>query len=84
MQSSQTPVLAGLTLPRNLLPSTEIATLRVQAFCDVTVWRDRRDQIQRMRAIVRDQYGSPDVLQLEEIAQPEVDDCDQLARVRAA
>jgi NADPH:quinone reductase-like Zn-dependent oxidoreductase len=37
-----------------------------------------------MKAIVRDQYGSPDVLRLEEIAQPVVQDHDVLVRVRAA
>jgi NADPH:quinone reductase-like Zn-dependent oxidoreductase len=37
-----------------------------------------------MKAIVRDSYGSPDVLRLEEIAQPVVQDREVLVRVRAA
>jgi NADPH:quinone reductase-like Zn-dependent oxidoreductase len=37
-----------------------------------------------MKAIVRDQYGAPDVLRLEEIDQPTVGDSDVLVRVRAA
>ena len=37
-----------------------------------------------MKAIVRDRYGSPDVLTLEEIAKPAVKDGDVLVRVRAA
>ena len=37
-----------------------------------------------MKAIVRDRYGSPDVLTLEEIAKPVVKDNDVLVRVRAA
>jgi len=37
-----------------------------------------------MRAIVRHQYGSPDVLELGEIAMPAVSDRDVLVRVRAA
>jgi NADPH:quinone reductase-like Zn-dependent oxidoreductase len=37
-----------------------------------------------MKAIVRDQYGAPDVLRLVEIDQPTVGDSDVLVRVRAA
>jgi NADPH:quinone reductase-like Zn-dependent oxidoreductase len=37
-----------------------------------------------MKAIVRDQYGSPDVLMLQEIPQPVVRDREVLVRVRAA
>jgi NADPH:quinone reductase-like Zn-dependent oxidoreductase len=37
-----------------------------------------------MRAIVRDRYGSPDVLELKDIAKPLVDDDGVLVRVRAA
>ncbi len=37
-----------------------------------------------MQAIVRDRYGSPDVLELEEVAQPELADDGVLVRVRAA
>ena len=37
-----------------------------------------------MKAIVRDRYGSPDVLRLEEIEKPVVKDQDVLVRVRAA
>jgi NADPH:quinone reductase-like Zn-dependent oxidoreductase len=36
-----------------------------------------------MKAIVRDRYGSPDVLELREIDQPEVTDGEVLVRVRA-
>jgi NADPH:quinone reductase-like Zn-dependent oxidoreductase len=37
-----------------------------------------------MRAIVRDTYGSPDVLELQEIDKPDVTDDEVLVRVRAA
>jgi NADPH:quinone reductase-like Zn-dependent oxidoreductase len=37
-----------------------------------------------MRAIVRDTYGSPDVLELQEIDKPNVTDDEVLVRVRAA
>jgi NADPH:quinone reductase-like Zn-dependent oxidoreductase len=37
-----------------------------------------------MKALVRDQYGSPDVLRLEDIAQPVIHDREVLVRVRAA
>ena len=37
-----------------------------------------------MRAIVRDTYGSPDVLELQEIDKPEVADDEMLVRVYAA
>jgi len=37
-----------------------------------------------MRAIVRDTYGSPDVLELQEIEKPDVTDDEVLVRVRAA
>ena len=37
-----------------------------------------------MKAIVRDQYGSPEVLRLDEVARPTVRDNDVLVRVRAA
>jgi NADPH:quinone reductase-like Zn-dependent oxidoreductase len=37
-----------------------------------------------MKAIVQDTYGSPDVLQLRDIAKPEIGDDDVLVRVRAA
>jgi NADPH:quinone reductase-like Zn-dependent oxidoreductase len=37
-----------------------------------------------MRAIVRESYGSPDILELREVAKPEVADDDVLVRIRAA
>ena len=37
-----------------------------------------------MKAIIQDQYGSPDVLTLQEIAKPEIGDDDVLVRVHAA
>lgn len=37
-----------------------------------------------MKAIVRDEYGSPDVLALEDVARPEVGDESVLVRIRAA
>ncbi len=37
-----------------------------------------------MRAIVRHEYGSPDVLELEEIEEPKVGDHDVLVKVHAA
>jgi NADPH:quinone reductase-like Zn-dependent oxidoreductase len=37
-----------------------------------------------MKAIVQDKYGSPDVLELEDINKPEIDDDDVLVRVLAA
>ena len=37
-----------------------------------------------MKAIVQDEYGSPDVLRVDEIDQPEVGDSDVLIRVHAA
>jgi NADPH:quinone reductase-like Zn-dependent oxidoreductase len=37
-----------------------------------------------MRAIVRDTYGSPDVLELRDIAKPGIADDEVLVRVRAA
>lgn len=37
-----------------------------------------------MKAIVRDRYGSPDVLELQEVEQPELGDDGVLVRVRAA
>ena len=37
-----------------------------------------------MKAIVRDQYGSPEVLRLDEVARPTLRDTDVLVRVRAA
>src|SRR4051794_9316484 len=37
-----------------------------------------------MRAIVQDQYGSPDVLQLRDVDKPVVKDDEALVRVRAA
>ena len=37
-----------------------------------------------MKAIVRDRYGSPDVLELEEVERPELADDGVLVRVRAA
>src|SRR5512133_2351986 len=37
-----------------------------------------------MKAIVQDQYGSPDVLALQEVDRPEIGDEDVLVRVRAA
>ncbi|GII14783.1 NADPH:quinone reductase [Planomonospora parontospora subsp. antibiotica] len=42
------------------------------------------DRRTTMRAIVRDRYGSPDVLRLEEIGRPEAGDDEVLVRVRAA
>jgi NADPH:quinone reductase-like Zn-dependent oxidoreductase len=37
-----------------------------------------------MRAVVRDRYGSPDVLTLDEVEKPELEDAGVLVRVRAA
>src|SRR2546427_12503679 len=37
-----------------------------------------------MKAVVRDRYGSTDVLQLEEVARPVVNDGEVLVRVHAA
>lgn len=37
-----------------------------------------------MRAVVRDEYGGPDVLKIEDIDKPELVDDGALARVRAA
>jgi len=37
-----------------------------------------------MKAIIQDQYGSPDVLELQEVDRPEIGDDDVLVRVRAA
>ena len=37
-----------------------------------------------MKAIVRDKYGSPDVLDVQEVEQPELADDGVLVRVRAA
>ena len=37
-----------------------------------------------MKAIFRDEYGSPDVLQLRDIDKPEITDDEVLLRVRAA
>src|SRR5438552_3315962 len=37
-----------------------------------------------MKAIVRDRYGSPDVLELKDVKKPEIDDDSVLVRVRAA
>lgn len=37
-----------------------------------------------MKAIIQDQYGSPDVLELQEVDMPEIGDDDVLVRVRAA
>src|SRR5947207_12119957 len=37
-----------------------------------------------MKAIVRDRYGSPDVLELKDVKKPEIDDDSILVRVRAA
>ena len=37
-----------------------------------------------MKAIVRDRYGSPDVLELQEVDEPELADDGVLVRVRAA
>ena len=37
-----------------------------------------------MKAIVRDRYGSPDVLELKDVKKPEIDDDGVLVRVRAA
>ena len=41
-------------------------------------------QEQRMKAIVRDQYGTPDVLELQEIDRPAVGDDDVLVRVHSS
>jgi NADPH:quinone reductase-like Zn-dependent oxidoreductase len=38
----------------------------------------------KMKAIVREKYGSPDVLRLQEVEQPEIEDDGVLVRVRAA
>src|SRR5918992_3095595 len=43
--------------------------------------RLRRDT---MKAIIRDEYGSPDVLELRDIDKPEIGDDEVLVRVRAA
>ncbi len=48
------------------------------------VAKPRGDQRKTMKALVQDEYGSPDVLNLEEIAQPVVKDGDVLVRVHAA
>jgi NADPH:quinone reductase-like Zn-dependent oxidoreductase len=37
-----------------------------------------------MKAIVQDKYGSPEILELQEIAKPVVEDDEVLVRVRAA
>ena len=37
-----------------------------------------------MKAIVQNRYGSPDVLELREVDEPEVGDHQMLVRVRAA
>ena len=37
-----------------------------------------------MKAIVRDTYGSPDVLRLEDVSVPNVGDADVLVRVHGA
>jgi NADPH:quinone reductase-like Zn-dependent oxidoreductase len=42
------------------------------------------EQSTRMRAVVRDEYGSPDVLKLEDVEQPELTDDGVLVRVRTA
>jgi NADPH:quinone reductase-like Zn-dependent oxidoreductase len=42
------------------------------------------DTATTMRAVVRDRYGSPDVLRLEEVAKPELVDDGVLVRVRAS
>ena len=42
------------------------------------------DQENTMKAIIQDKYGSPDVLELQEIDKPAVKDDDVLVRVRAA
>lgn len=41
-------------------------------------------QATTMKAIIQDQYGSPDVLKLQEIDQPAIGDADVLVRVHAA
>ena len=41
-------------------------------------------EVQQMQAIVARCYGSPDVLQLEQVAKPAVSDNDVLVKVRAA
>src|SRR5436309_2509620 len=43
-----------------------------------------RHQERSMKAIVRDKFGPPDVLYLQEVGQPEVPDDGLLVRVRAA
>ena len=37
-----------------------------------------------MKAVVREKYGSPDVLELKDVAKPVIDDDSVLVRVRAA
>ena len=42
------------------------------------------EQPTTMKAIVRDKYGSPDVLELQEVEKPELTDDGVLVRVRAS
>ena len=48
------------------------------------VYGDEPTLATTMKAIVRDRYGSPDVLELKDVKKPEIDDDSVLVRVRAA
>jgi NADPH:quinone reductase-like Zn-dependent oxidoreductase len=43
-----------------------------------------KGQTTTMKAIIQDQYGSPDVLEFQEVAKPRIGDSEVLVRVRAA
>ncbi len=49
-----------------------------------TTANELKGQAATMRAIIHDQYGSPDVLKLQEVTKPNIGDSDVLVRVRAA
>src|SRR2546430_4416126 len=79
---SPTPFEALTILHRTVASYAVRRTGEGTMFADV--YADETALVTTMKAIVRDRYGSPDVLKLKDVKKPEIDDDGVLVRVRAA
>src|SRR5919107_5022923 len=80
MSNSGTTVLLGLLRGRELERRDTMTSPKIR---QVQPLRWGKEQ-PSMKAIVQDQYGSPDVLEIRDIDIPEIEDDEVLLRVHAA